>query len=30
MDRFEMRLEDPALGRSIDASYAVEVLPVFT
>ena len=28
MDRFEMRLEDPVLGRCIDASYTVEVLPV--
>ena len=27
-DRFEMCLEDPILGRSIDAAYAVEVLPV--
>lgn len=29
-DRFEMRLEDPVLGRSIEAGYAVEVLPVVT
>ena len=28
VDRFEMRLEDPVLGRCIDASYTVEVLPV--
>ena len=27
-DRFEMRLEDPVLGRSIEAGYTVEVLPV--
>ena len=27
-DRFEMRLEDPVLGRSIDAGYTVEELPV--
>ena len=27
-DRFEMCLDDPVLGRSIDAAYAVEVLPV--
>ncbi|MDE0227489.1 MAG: DUF2848 domain-containing protein [Spirochaetaceae bacterium] len=29
-DRFEMRLEDRVLGRSIDAAYDVEVLPVVT
>ena len=27
-DRFEMRLEDPVLGRSIESGYTVEVLPV--
>ena len=27
-DRFEMRLEDPVLGRSIAAAYTVETLPV--
>ncbi|MDE0027501.1 MAG: DUF2848 domain-containing protein [Spirochaetaceae bacterium] len=29
-DRFEVRLADPVLGRSIDAAYDVEVLPVVT